>query len=316
MDYLPLPVIALLCYLLWKYVQRERVSRRMNNDLSQLRRPLNIVITGGSRGVGYSLAREFLKRGDFVIICGRSESTVSAAVERLQKDTMCATVAISGTTCDVTRYEDVQRLVGFAVDQLQANDLSGGCIDLWINNAGTTGDVVGKFIDIPTDVIKSVFDTNMLGVAYCSRAAALQMMTQSRGGHIANMDGRGRAGATTCYGVTKRSVVALTNMLSKEFENTRVGFHVTQPGMCLTKLLVRDGQDVRTRRIFNILAEDTDVVANWMVGKLSRIRGTGRSIAYLTPLSVAWRFATFPVRRNRFFDGKTGKYTYRKELLE
>jgi short-subunit dehydrogenase involved in D-alanine esterification of teichoic acids len=47
---------------------------------------LGIVITGGTKGVGYALTREFLGAGDRVVLCGRSEERVAAAIDALRAE--------------------------------------------------------------------------------------------------------------------------------------------------------------------------------------------------------------------------------------
>lgn len=48
--------------------------------------PYNVLITGSTKGIGYALAKEFLKAGDNVIICSRSAERVKSAVQSLRED--------------------------------------------------------------------------------------------------------------------------------------------------------------------------------------------------------------------------------------
>ena len=59
---------------------------------------------------------------------------------------------------------------------------------------------------------------------------------------------------------------------------------------------------VGTRRIFNILAEDRDVVAKFLTSNIVKTKGTNTFIPFLTPMGVALRFVTAFTRKNRFFD--------------
>ena len=61
---------------------------------------LGVVITGGSKGLGYALAREHLAAGDSVVICGRDNARLRAACEALRRQVPGASV--HATVCDVS----------------------------------------------------------------------------------------------------------------------------------------------------------------------------------------------------------------------
>ena len=84
----------------------------------------NIVITGGSKGLGFAMAREFLTSGHRVVICGRDTETLARAEAALGRDG-----EVYATRCDVSNVADVQGLVQFARRKL-------GRVDVFINNAG------------------------------------------------------------------------------------------------------------------------------------------------------------------------------------
>jgi short chain dehydrogenase len=97
-----------------------------------------VVITGGTRGLGHCMAREFIRRGDRVVICGRSPARVQAAVAALQREfnlsdgassaepVVPVTAAVFGTACDVSQPLEVQALAMFAKTKLGG---SGGPTD-------------------------------------------------------------------------------------------------------------------------------------------------------------------------------------------
>ena len=70
--------------------------------------PARIVITGSTRGLGFQLAREFLRRGCAVVVSGRSREAVDAALANLRAE--FANVVVHGIACDVTRPDQVQAL--------------------------------------------------------------------------------------------------------------------------------------------------------------------------------------------------------------
>lgn len=92
--------------------------------------PLNVVITGGTRGIGRALVREFLQAGDNVYIGARSARGIRETVHELS-DLCVRPRQLSGAECDVSKPWEVDRLVSLAQD-----NFADGTIDGWINNAG------------------------------------------------------------------------------------------------------------------------------------------------------------------------------------
>ena len=91
-----------------------------------------------------------------------------------------------------------------------------------------------------------------------------------------------------------------------------MGIHTVSPGMVITDLLIKKPSEnyKPPYRIFNILAEKPDTVADWLVPRIlgaSKPGKTGKSIEYLTPTGALWRFLTAPFRANRIINEKTGE---------
>ena len=256
---------------------------------------MNIVITGSTKGIGLAMAREFLRYGDRVVVSSRSAEGIEAAIAQLKEEFPEGEVL--GLACDVSLSEDVEALADFAGEQL-------GSLDIWINNAGTTGFDNRALADSDPAVLETVVHTNLLGCLLGCRAALRIMLPQGQG-HIFNMDGRGADGTATpemaAYGATKRAIPQLTKSLVKETEGSGVGVHTLSPGMVLTDLLLRDATP-EVKRIYNILAEKPETVAGWLVERVRQVEGSGQYIRYLTNPKAAWRFATAWRRKNRFFD--------------
>lgn len=264
-----------------------------------------IVITGGSKGLGYSLAREFLAANEKVVICGRNEEQLSAAVASLQKE--FDSTSVHGVRCDVSSAVDVAALAAFAVESL-------GTVHFWINNAG---EVTSKKLlaDVDAAEIVRVSGTNVVGSLLCCREAIRLMRLQDTSSkpiyHIFNM-GFSRWGASftksACtHKSTKVALTQLTRSLSEELQAaglSSIGVHNLSPGMVLTDLLLKDSTPV-ARRFFNTLAEEPETVAKDLVPRILATRGTGQSIECLSPASAVFKVATgFPqiISGGRFFD--------------
>ncbi|XP_019151724.1 PREDICTED: chlorophyll(ide) b reductase NOL, chloroplastic [Ipomoea nil] len=267
--------------------------------------PYNVLITGGSKGIGYALAKEFLKAGDNVLICSRSADRVDSALESLRNET--GKQHVWGTKCDVRDSEDVKSLVAFAKQNLKY-------IDIWINNAGSNAYSYKPLVEASDEDLIEVVTTNTLGLMICCREAINMMLSQPRGGHVFNIDGAGSDGRPTpkfaAYGATKRSVVHLTKSLQAELEMQDVKtvvVHNLSPGMVTTDLLMSGANTKQAKFFINILAEPPDVVAEYLVPNIRSIPTSGSTkptyIRFLTGLkaySQIFSRIAFGARRNRY----------------
>lgn len=280
-------------------------------------RQLGIVITGGSKGVGFALAVAFLSAGDNVVICSRDAipGRLALAVEALNahaarsaRDGIPLARAF-GVTADVAVPADVEALAK------TASELLGGRIDCWINNAAQVG-TRGRIVDLAAEDIVGVVTTNLLGTLLCCRQAE-QVMRES-GGHVFCMDGAGSGGNATAtyvaYGSTKRAIPQMVASLAKELRSGKVRFHVLSPGMVLTDLLLRgNSSDKSSLRFFNFLAEEPDTVAADLAPRVRNVvLQNGQSSEYIKFLTLPRAFAQivggflFGIRAHRYFD-KDGK---------
>ncbi|WOL18114.1 hypothetical protein Cni_G26907 [Canna indica] len=231
--------------------------------------PYNVLITGSTKGIGYALAREFLKAGDNVLLCSRSAERVESTTQNLRKE--FGEQRVWGTVCDVREGKDVKALVAFARKTL-------GYIDIWINNAGSNAYSFKPLAETSDEDLMEVVTTNTLGLMICCREAINMMLNQPRGGHIFNIDGAGSDGRPTprfaAYGATKRSVVHLTKSLQAELqmqEVKNVVVHNLSPGMVTTDLLMSGATTKQAKFFINILAEPPDVVAASLVPSIRSI---------------------------------------------
>jgi len=220
----------------------------------------------------------------------------------------------------MTNYEQVDSFTQFSAAKM-------GGIDLYINNAGFAGVTKRDLISSEASSVAEMVETNLIGTLFGCKSAMKYMSTQqspllplSNGkpgfGHIYLMEGRGSFGESTpngcTYGCTKYALVQLSKSLADEMNATNVGIHRVQPGMVITGLLVSDSTPA-TKKIFNILAEDADIVAEYLVPNLRLSKGNRGRVAFLTYFEVVRRFATFFMRKNRFFN-EQGDYVYHKKF--
>ncbi|KAJ8899992.1 hypothetical protein K2173_024103 [Erythroxylum novogranatense] len=280
-------------------------SQTLQMNTNPMSPPYNVLITGSTKGIGYALAKEFLKAGDNVLICSRSAERVESALQSLREE--FGQQRVWGTTCDVRKGEDVKDLVAFAQENLKF-------IDIWINNAGSNAYSFKPLAEASDDDLIEVVTTNTLGLMICCREAIKMMLSQPRGGHIFNTDGAGSDGRPTprfaAYGATKRSVVHLTKSLQAELQMQDVQnviVHNLSPGMVTTDLLMSGATTKQAKFFINVLAEPAEVVAEYLVPSIRSVPSNGSMkpayIRFLTGMkaySQIFSRIAFGARRNRY----------------
>jgi NAD(P)-dependent dehydrogenase (short-subunit alcohol dehydrogenase family) len=173
------------------------------------------IVTGGSRGIGRSIAAALLARGARVAISGRKASALTEAeTELAQGDAAGRLLTVQS---DVANEQDAAKLINQTVERF-------GGLDILINNAG-----IGRFApiaDMSTEVWNDVISTNLTGVFFCTRAA-LPHLKRRGGGYIINVSSLASKNAFAGGGAYCASKGALnlfteTLMLETRHDNIRV----------------------------------------------------------------------------------------------
>jgi len=132
------------------------------------------LVTGGTRGIGFSIAQALLAERASVFVCGRDTATLKSALENLER---AARGRVDGMAADVRRYEDCRKVVRAAAERF-------GGLDILVNNAGIG---VFKPVDqLTPEEWDTTIQTNLSGVFYCCREA-IPFMRQRGGGYIFNI---------------------------------------------------------------------------------------------------------------------------------
>ncbi|MCF8032734.1 MAG: 3-oxoacyl-[acyl-carrier-protein] reductase [Desulfarculaceae bacterium] len=186
------------------------------------------LVTGGSRGIGRSIALALASAGD-VVYFNHYDPDDSAADETigLLED---AGVEAFGQKFDVTDAGQVQAWVKEAFE-------AQGRIDNLINNAGITMD--GLLVRMSPEQFNQVIQVNLVGVFYCTQAAAKLMMKQRFGSIVSLASIAGQIGnpGQANYAASKAGVIALTKTAAKELATRGVRVNAVAPGFIETDMV-------------------------------------------------------------------------------
>lgn len=173
-----------------------------------------VVITGASGGIGAALARRAAAAGAHVVLAGRRARELAEVADA------CGSNALPVTT-DVTRREEVERLLAAAIDRF-------GHVDAWVNNAGRgISRVVSQISDEDFDEMMRV---NVKSALYGMQTVLPHFQERGRG-HIVNVSSMlGRipfAPFRSSYNAAKAALNALTTSLRLELRGRWPEIHVT-----------------------------------------------------------------------------------------
>lgn len=192
------------------------------------------IVTGGTKGIGLAIAKALLDSGGRVMITGRDQAGVDAAVTQLRQ-AASDPQAIAGKAVDVRDRAAVEGLVDATVRQF-------GSLNTLINNAG-----VGAFAEVEKTTDEDwhrVIDTNLTGVFYCTRAA-LPHLRRAGGGwiiNIASLAGRNYFANGAAYCASKAGLVAFTESLMLEVREDNIRVSVVMPGSVATAFMGPSGK--------------------------------------------------------------------------
>jgi short-subunit dehydrogenase len=182
-----------------------------------------VLITGGSRGLGLTMARQLLHRGAYVAMCARDESEL----ERARSDLCRHEGRVLPVPCDITDREQVLTMVDHV-------DRHFGRIDVLINNAGTIQ--VGPVELMTLTDYEEAMDVHFWGPLY-TILAVLPAMCQRREGRIVNISsigGKVSVPHLLPYSASKFALVGLSEGLRAELRKDGIVVTTVCPGLMRT----------------------------------------------------------------------------------
>jgi NAD(P)-dependent dehydrogenase (short-subunit alcohol dehydrogenase family) len=182
----------------------------------------NVYITGGSSGIGLATAGLLAAEGANLLILSRSRERIDRALGEIEAERKSESQRISGMQLDVSRHEEVNRVIAEAVQRF-------GVPELLINNAGKA--VPRPFEEISYQQLDDIMRTNFYG-AWSTIQAVLPHMKKRSGGHIVNVSSMaGFIGVFgyADYGASKFAMMGLSETLRMELKRYGIRISVLCP---------------------------------------------------------------------------------------
>jgi len=181
-----------------------------------------VVVTGGSRGIGLDLAKALLAQQAKVVICGRKQEGLDAALAQLD-----GTGQVLAVPAHIAREADVERLFDHALERF-------GRVDALVNNVGMN--LITGVVDAEPTLFNKIVESNLTGTWLCSRKAA-QLMREQKAGKIVSITSiaaRRAAPFMGIYGIAKAAIEMMTRTLAQELAPFNVQVNAVAPCMVRT----------------------------------------------------------------------------------
>jgi len=237
----------------------------------------NCLVTGGSRGIGNSIALTLAKAGANVAITYASSADAAAEVVKNIENEGVKGISYQA---DAVQFDRAEEVISDIVENW-------GSLNVVVNNAGITKD--NLILRMDEKAWDDVITTNLKSVFNYSKAAAKPMM-RARGGSIINISSvvglSGNAGQSN-YAASKAGIVGFTKSYAKELASRNIRANVVAPGYILTEMtenlsekvleaikeetpLGRAGNPEEVSNVVAFLASD---ISSYITGEVIRVDG-------------------------------------------
>jgi len=188
------------------------------------------LITGGSRGLGFEIAKKFLQEGAFIVVCSRDRKHLEEAFESLCKvDEYNKRVTL--ISADISKPEDVDKVINATISLHKE-------IHILVNNAGIYGPK-GPIEDTDWSQWIKTLEINLFGSVLMSRAV-IRYFKKQNFGKIIQLSGGGATNPMpmiSAYAVSKAAIVRFNETLAKEVEDYNIDINSIAPGPLNTQML-------------------------------------------------------------------------------
>jgi NADP-dependent 3-hydroxy acid dehydrogenase YdfG len=208
-----------------------------------------VYITGGTSGLGFSLAERFIELGAIVYITGRNSQNLLNASKKIKSDRLIT------LQCDIKNLEEIKNSFK-SIDRLS----------ILINNAGVW--LEGELVDNPDTYIQTTIDTNLTGLIFTTKYAIPLLKKSAAMATVVNISST--AGIepklkNPVYAATKYAVRGFTECMNQDFRNKNIRFIGIYPGGMNTPLFANANINKNTENYM-----DPNDVANIIIDAVSK----------------------------------------------
>ena len=188
------------------------------------------LITGGTSGIGFSIAEAFIKAGATVIITGRSQERIDTALSKLPKG------KFFGIVLDNTKVDSFESKFSNILEMLKNSNIFQ--IDILVNNAGVNGKGMPNATEKEYD---NILDTNLKGVFFLSQMIGKYFVRNNIKGNILNIaSASSLRPADSAYSVAKWGIRGLSLGLAKALGKDGITVNGIAPGPTATPMMINN----------------------------------------------------------------------------
>lgn len=202
-----------------------------------------VVITGGTRGIGFATVKAFLNEGSKVVLCGSKKDTVDKAISELKS--LNENYPVLGFFPDLLNLNEIKSMLDEIVK-------TWGTVDILINNAGISDSQ--SIFNQDDEHFAKVMNINVQAVFNCSKLIA-EIMKKNHSGVILNT-----SSIVSLYGqksgvgypTSKFAINGLTKSLARELGNDGISVNAVAPGIIATDMVAALDQNMINKMAENI----------------------------------------------------------------
>lgn len=197
----------------------------------------NVLVTGGSSGIGLDLAKAYAKKGANVVLLARNQARLDDAVKECSALKLTVDQQIEGFSVDVGNREALAQAV---------NDIKNkvGTLDLMILSAGIVQSV--RFMEQSDEDFNSIMHTNVVGSRAVAKAFLPDMIKQGKGQvcFVSSLGGLIATYGYSAYSASKFAVIGMAGALRQELYASGVGVSVLCPPEVDTPMVAKEADHI------------------------------------------------------------------------
>lgn len=214
-----------------------------------------VLVSGGTRGIGYAIVKGFLNNGAKVALLGSRKESVGRALEKLKAAN--ADYAVVGYYPDLNKEQEIKEMLEELTKQFHSS------VDILVNNAGVSD--AKSIFDYDDEHFSKVMNINVDAMFRLTRLCVPQMKEKGKGAVIntSSMVSLYAQGSGSAYPTSKFAVNGMTKALARELGKDGIRVNAVAPGITATDMVKALDQKIVQRMAANIplqrLGEGEDI---------------------------------------------------------